>query len=77
VDFNDPEGEGLPGSRNFFLESEPGVRVGVWQILPAELAVSSNKEYIAGLWIRIRSAWIRINLSCRIRIQEGKNDLQM
>jgi hypothetical protein len=40
VDFNDPEGEGLPGSRNFFLESEPGVRVGVWQILPAELAVS-------------------------------------
>jgi hypothetical protein len=72
VDFNDPEGEGLPGSRNFFLESEPGVRVGVWQILPAELAVSNTPEYIAGLWIRIR-----INLSCRIRIQEGKNDLQI
>jgi hypothetical protein len=27
--------------------------------------------YITGLWIRIR-----INLSCWIRIQEGKNDLQ-
>jgi hypothetical protein len=32
----------------------------------------------AGLWIRMR-AWIRFNLSCwiRIRIQEGKNDLQI
>jgi hypothetical protein len=36
----------------------------------------STSQYVlqAGLWIRIR---IRINLSCWIRIQECKNDLQM
>jgi hypothetical protein len=45
VDFKDPEGEGLPGSRNFYLESEPGVHVGVWHILPAELAVSNTARF--------------------------------
>ena len=39
VNFTDPESEGLPGSRNFYLESEPGVRLGVWQILPQDLQV--------------------------------------
>ncbi|XP_023324769.1 monoacylglycerol lipase ABHD12 [Eurytemora carolleeae] len=43
VNFSDPESEGLPGSRNFYLESEPGVKLGVWQILPADIQ-GSNKD---------------------------------
>merc|ERR1719193_588663 len=34
VDFNNPAAEGLPATRNFYLESEPGVNLGVWHILP-------------------------------------------
>jgi len=34
VDFNNPAAEGLPATRNFYLESEPGVSLGVWHILP-------------------------------------------
>ena len=29
----------MPGSRNFYLESEPGVKLGVWQILPEDIQV--------------------------------------
>jgi len=34
VDFSNPAAEGLPATRNFYLESEPGVTLGVWHILP-------------------------------------------
>lgn len=34
INFSSPDEEGLPGVRNFYLESEPGVSVGVWHILP-------------------------------------------
>lgn len=34
VDFNNPAAEGLPATRNFYLESEPGINLGVWHILP-------------------------------------------
>ncbi len=30
VNFSDPEGQGLIGARNFYLETEPEVTVGVW-----------------------------------------------
>lgn len=30
VNFSDPEGQGLTGARNFYLETEPDVTVGVW-----------------------------------------------
>jgi len=34
VDFSNPSSEGLPSTRNLYIESEPGVRLGVWHILP-------------------------------------------
>jgi len=37
VNFSAPDAEGLPATRNFYLETEPGVRVGVWHILPRSL----------------------------------------
>ena len=43
VHFDNPEAEGLPGSRNFYLESEPGVQLGVWQILPADIQVTKGE----------------------------------
>lgn len=30
VNFDEPEKEGLPGTRNFYIETEKGVKVGVW-----------------------------------------------
>ena len=30
VDYENPAAEGLKGTRNIYLESEPGVKVGVW-----------------------------------------------
>ncbi|XP_045581166.1 lysophosphatidylserine lipase ABHD12 [Procambarus clarkii] len=45
VDYNSPEREDLPGTRNFYLETDKNVKVGVWHILP-ELLISSapNEE---------------------------------
>ncbi len=37
VNFSAPDAEGLPATRNFYLETEPGVKVGVWHILPRSL----------------------------------------
>ncbi|CAL4058670.1 unnamed protein product [Meganyctiphanes norvegica] len=37
IDFDKPENEGLPGTRNFYVETEDNIRVGVWHILPASL----------------------------------------
>jgi len=48
VDFEDPEGMGIPGSRNFYLESEPGVHLGVWQILPD--SIQGNKKDNSTEW---------------------------
>jgi len=48
VNFNDPDAEGLPGTRNFYLESEPGVKVGVWHTVPQSLVNESkgkNEEW--------------------------------
>jgi len=42
VDFSDPASEGLPGTKNFYLESDSGVSVGVWQILPGSLVEESE-----------------------------------
>jgi len=42
VNFSNPEGEGMPGARNIYLETEPGVKVGVWQILPQSLVEESQ-----------------------------------
>jgi len=44
INFEDPESEGLPGSRNFYLESDPGVKLGVWQILPANIMGSIKNQ---------------------------------
>jgi len=34
VDFTSPQNEGVIGTRNFYLESEPGITIGIWQVLP-------------------------------------------
>jgi len=44
IDFCDPESEGIPGARNFYLESSPGVNIGVWQILPDHIKGSHKSE---------------------------------
>jgi len=49
VDFSDPASEGLPGTKNFYLESDPGVSVGVWQILPVSLVEESEGKEL-GWW---------------------------
>lgn len=35
VDFTSPKDEGVGGSRNLYLESEPGIKIGLWQVLPS------------------------------------------
>ena len=38
--------QGLPGTKNFYLETESGVSVGVWQILPLSLVgVAEGKGF--------------------------------
>jgi len=49
VHFSDPASEGLPGTKNFYLESDPGVSVGVWQILPVSLVEESEGKEL-GWW---------------------------
>jgi len=44
VNFSDPASEGLPGTKNFYLETEPGVQVGVWQVLPRSLVEHSEDK---------------------------------
>merc|ERR1719204_3086621 len=44
VNFSDPASEGLPGTKNFYLETEPGVQVGVWQVLPRSLVKHSEDK---------------------------------
>lgn len=45
INFSAPAEEGLPGTRNFYLKSEPGVTVGVWHILPeSRVAESEGKD---------------------------------
>ena len=34
--------QGLPGTKNFYLETESGVSVGVWHILPLSLVGESE-----------------------------------
>ena len=41
INFNLPEDEGLEGARNFYLETDPNVEVGVWHILPRSLVKQS------------------------------------
>ena len=36
--------QGLPGTKNFYLETEPGVQVGVWQVLPSSLVEHSEDK---------------------------------
>lgn len=40
VDFSEPEDVGLPGTRNFYVETEENISVGVWHILPESLVHS-------------------------------------
>ncbi|XP_050731190.1 lysophosphatidylserine lipase ABHD12-like [Eriocheir sinensis] len=44
VDYNSPEREGLPGTRNFYLQTERNVNVGVWHILPESLVSSAPEK---------------------------------
>ncbi len=44
VDFDQPDEQGLEGARNFYLETEPGIRVGVWHIVPRSLVKKSAKK---------------------------------
>ena len=62
INFEDPVSEGIPGSRNFYLDSEPGVKLGVWQILPADLEVNYFHYFGSGsnrILINIR-IWMSI-----------------
>lgn len=36
--------QGLPGTKNFYLETDPGVQVGIWQILPSSLVEHSEDK---------------------------------
>ena len=36
--------QGLPGTKNFYLETESGVQVGVWQVLPSSLVEHSDDK---------------------------------
>ncbi|XP_068238665.1 lysophosphatidylserine lipase ABHD12-like isoform X2 [Palaemon carinicauda] len=40
IEFGKPEDVGLPGTRNFYIETEENVSVGVWHILPEPLVHS-------------------------------------
>ena len=60
INFSDPESEGLPGSRNFYLESEPGVKLGVWQILPADIQVLPADFQLLPVDIQILPVYIQI-----------------
>lgn len=42
INFSDPVTEGLPGTRNLYLDTEPGVKVGVWHILPTDRVAESE-----------------------------------
>lgn len=44
VDFDHPEREGLDGAINYYLESEPKMKIGVWQILPKSLVMDSQSK---------------------------------
>eukprot|EP00088_Acartia_fossae_P033425 TRINITY_DN34217_c0_g1_i1.p1 TRINITY_DN34217_c0_g1~~TRINITY_DN34217_c0_g1_i1.p1 ORF type:complete len:395 (+),score=56.75 TRINITY_DN34217_c0_g1_i1:196-1380(+) len=46
IDYEDPESEGIPGGRNFYLYSEPGVKIGVWQILPEDIKGSHKTHSV-------------------------------
>jgi hypothetical protein len=41
INFNRPDDEGLDGARNFYLETDSNVEVGVWHILPQSLVKQS------------------------------------
>ena len=43
VDFDRPENEGLEGTRNFYLDVEKGVKIGVWHVLPRSL-IDAGKD---------------------------------
>ena len=42
INFSDPESEGLSGTINFYLETSPKVKVGVWHMLPKSLVIGSE-----------------------------------
>ena len=44
VDFSRPEDQGLEGARNFYLETDPGIVVGIWHILPRSLVEESYEK---------------------------------
>lgn len=44
INFSDPESEGLSGTINFYLETSPKVKVGVWHILPKSLVIGSEGQ---------------------------------
>ena len=43
VNFDKPENEGLEGTKNFYLETDKDVKIGVWHVLPKSL-VEEGKE---------------------------------
>ncbi|TRY78203.1 hypothetical protein TCAL_01751 [Tigriopus californicus] len=44
VDFDHPEEQGLEGTINFYLESEEGIKVGVWHVLPMSMLHQSANQ---------------------------------
>jgi abhydrolase domain-containing protein 12 len=44
IDFDKPENEGLEGARNFYIQTDLKVEVGVWQILPQDLINQSKNK---------------------------------
>jgi len=50
INFSAPEDEGLPGTRNFYLETEPGIKVGVWHILPSSRIKEAEGQQDSDWW---------------------------
>ncbi|CAK9800210.1 Lysophosphatidylserine lipase ABHD12 [Anthophora plagiata] len=53
VDFSKPESVGMKGTRNFYLQTDQQVKIGLWQILPQSLlndsTVTTDDDYEAVL----------------------------
>lgn len=43
IDFNKPQNEGLKGTLNYYLETDPSVQVGVWHLLPESQILESER----------------------------------
>lgn len=48
VDFDHPEEQGLEGTMNFYLESDKGIKIGVWHVLPLSMVEKSVDQDLYG-----------------------------